>query len=113
VGHIVADRVKETTTTTGTGALTLAGAATGFRAFSAEMAAGDTCFYAIVGGAEFEIGLGTFNTTLARNTVLESSNAGALVNFSAGSKEVFITVPAKRLNDIGLTTAIARGAVSL
>lgn len=94
MAHISADRVKETTTTTGTGAITLAGAATGFRAFASVMAASDTCYYCIQGGAEWEIGLGTFNTTLARTTVLSSSNAGAAVNFSAGTKEVFIVAPA-------------------
>jgi hypothetical protein len=97
MAHIQADRVKETTTTTGTGAITLAGAASGFRAFSAVMAAADTCFYTIAGGAEWETGLGTFSTTLARTTVLSSSNAGAAVTFSAGAKDVFITVPAARL----------------
>lgn len=94
MAHIAADRVKETTTTTGTGALTLAGAATGFRAFSSVMAANDTCFYAIQGGSEWEIGLGTFNTTLTRTTILASSNAGAAVNLSSGTKDVFITSPA-------------------
>lgn len=94
MAHIAADLVKETTTTTGTGALTLGGAVSGFRAFSAVMAASDTCFYGIIGGAEWEFGVGTYNTTLTRTTVLASSNAGAAVNFSAGTKDVFITNPA-------------------
>lgn len=91
------DRVKETTTTTGTGTITLAGAATGFRAFGTVLADADTTYYAIEGGAEWEVGLGTIGgggTTLARTSVLASSNAGAAVNFSAGTKNVFVTTPA-------------------
>jgi hypothetical protein len=102
VAHIQADRVKETTTTTGTGNVTLAGAVAGFRTFAAMLANDDTCFYCIAGqsGSEWEVGLGTFvsaTPALARTTVLQSSNAGAAVNFSAGTKDVFITVPAQRL----------------
>lgn len=91
------DRVKETTTTTGTGDIALAGAASQFRAFSAIAANGDTVFYAIVGqsGTEWEVGYGTWVTgnTLQRTQVLTSSNAGALVNFSAGTKDVFCDFP--------------------
>jgi hypothetical protein len=97
MAHISADRVQETTTTTGTGAITLAGAGTGFRTFASVMAASDTCYYTISGGSEWEVGLGTFNTTLTRTTVYASSNAGSLVNFSAGSKNVFLTAPARGL----------------
>lgn len=97
---IAADRVRETTTTTGTGTLTLAGAATGFRSFDDVMANGDECYYAISGGAEWEVGRGTHNTgTLSRDLVLASSNAGALVTFSAGTKDVVMTVPADQLAD--------------
>lgn len=91
------DRVKETTTTTGTGTITLAGAATGYRSF-AVVGNGNTCYYAIVGGAEWEVGIGTYTssgTTLARTRVLASSNSGSAVNFSAGSKDVFLTAPAQ------------------
>lgn len=91
MAHVAADLVKETTTTTGTGALTLGGAVSGFRAFSAVMAASDTCIYGIVGGTEWEFGIGTYNTTLTRTTVISSSNAGAAVTLSAGTKDVFIT----------------------
>ena len=95
---IVANRVKETTTTTGTGAVTLAGAYTGYQAFSAEVSNGGTCFYCIAdqGGPNWEIGVGTYNSagnTLSRTSVLESSNANALVSFGSGSKDVFITTP--------------------
>jgi hypothetical protein len=92
---VVKDRVKETSTTTGTGTLTLAGAALGFESFSSSIGNGNTTYYAIVGGSEWEVGLGTVAAgTLARTTVLESSNADALVNFSAGTKDVFCTYPA-------------------
>lgn len=101
MAHIQADRVKDTTTTTGTGSVTLSGTApTGFRNFASVMANSDTCFYCIEGGAEWEVGLGTYvsaTPALARTTVLSSSNAGAAVNFGAGTKNVFITIAADRL----------------
>lgn len=97
------DRVKDTTTTTGTGTLTLAGAPpTGFRAFSA-FTDQDQVYYTIDGGAEWEVGQGVYTssgTTLSRVRVLASSNAGALVNFSAGTKTVFATMPAERIADV-------------
>ena len=97
---VVADRVKETTTTTGTGTVTLAGASAGFQAFSV-IGNANTTYYAIVAqsGTEWEVGLGTYTSSgalLSRDTVLSSSNAGALVNFSAGTKDVFVTYPAGR-----------------
>jgi hypothetical protein len=102
--HIVADRVQETSTTTGTGSYTLAGAATGFRAFSAVCADGDTAFYAATEGSGWEVGLGTFSTggTLARTTILSSSNAGAAVNWPAGTRDVFLTVPAQQIATLGV-----------
>ena len=98
---VVADRVKETTTTTGTGAITLAGATTNFVTFSSVLSNGDTTYYAIVDDAntDFEVGLGTYassGNTLTRTTVLASTNSGSAVNLSAGSKEVFITYPADK-----------------
>jgi hypothetical protein len=95
---VVRDRVNETSTTTGTGTFTLAGAVTGFQTFSA-IGNGNTTYYAIVlqGGSEWEVGLGTYTssgTTLSRTTVLSSSNSGSLVNFSAGTKNVFCNYPA-------------------
>ena len=95
---VVKDRVKETTTTAGTGTITLAGAVTGFQSFSA-IGNGNTTFYTIAGGAEWEVGIGTYTssgTTLSRDTVLESSSGGAKVSFSAGTKDVFVTYPAER-----------------
>lgn len=98
--RIAEDRILETTTTTGTGALTLAGAVTGFRAFSAVMTSpSDTCYYVIeavdgsgVPTGEWETGLGTYSAanTLTRTTVLESSNSGSVVTLSAGTKRVFM-----------------------
>jgi hypothetical protein len=94
---VVKDRVQETSTTTGTGTFTLAGAVSGFQSFSA-IGDGNTTYYAIVGGTEWEVGLGTYTlsgTTLSRDTILESSNGGTAVNFSAGTKNVFVTYPAE------------------
>ena len=94
------DRVKETTTTTGTGTVTLAGAAAGFQSFAA-VGNGNQTFYAIVDATsgDWEVGIGTYTssgTTLSRTTVVSSSNAGSLVNFGAGSKDVFVTYPSSR-----------------
>ena len=94
---VVRDRVQETSNTTGTGTFTLAGAVSGFQSFST-IGNGNTTYYAIVGGTEWEVGIGTYTssgTTLSRTTVLESSNSGNLVNFSAGTKNVFVTYPAE------------------
>jgi hypothetical protein len=91
----LADRVKETTNTTGTGTLTLAGAVSGFQSF-AVIGTGSTTHYAIVSGTDWEVGQGTYTasgTTLSRDTVFASSNAGALINVAAGA-EVFITYAA-------------------
>ena len=95
---VVKDRVQETSTTTGTGTITLAGAVSGFQSFSV-IGNANTTYYAIVGGAEWEVGLGTYTssgTTLSRDTILESSNGGTAVNFSAGTKNVFVTYPAEK-----------------
>ena len=96
-GPYIFDRVKETSTTTGTGTLTLAGAVSGFRSFSV-VGNGNQTYYCIELNTEWEVGIGTYTTsgtTLSRDIVLASSNAGALVSFSAGSKNVFITDPAE------------------
>ena len=95
---VLRDRVKETTTTTGTGTITLAGAVDGFQSFSV-IGNANTTYYAIVGGTEFEVGVGTYTssgTTLSRDTVLTSSNSGNKVDFSAGEKDVFCTQPADK-----------------
>lgn len=102
---IFADRIKETTVTTGTGALTLAGAMTGFRAFSTACSVGDTLFYAVqavdASGSptgDWEVGEGTYSgsNTLSRTTVIASSNANAAVNFAAGTKQVWLTHTARQ-----------------
>ena len=94
---ILKDRVKVTTTTTGTGTITLGSAATGYQSFSV-IGNGNTTYYTITDGTDWEVGLGTYTTsgtTLSRDTVYESSNGGAKVNWSAGTKDVFVTLPAE------------------
>ena len=97
---VLKDRVKETSTTAGTGTLTLAGASAGFQSFSA-IGNGNTTYYAIVDSTAgtWEVGIGTYTssgTTLSRDTVLSSSNSGSLVTFSSNSKDVFVTYPSER-----------------
>lgn len=101
---VYADRVKETTTTTGTGTLTLAGAATGFQSFAA-IGNGNTCIYALedANGSGWEVGVGTYTssgTTLARTTVLASSNSGSAISLSAGTHSVYVTLDASAAADI-------------
>jgi len=99
---VINDRVKETTTTTGTGAVSLGGAVTGFEAFSAGVGNSNTTYYAIVHQTEdeFEVGLGTLDgdsSDLTRTTVISSSNSDSAVSFAAGTKDVFCTIPASKL----------------
>jgi len=108
---VLKDRVKETTVTVGTITLVLAGAASGFQSFSA-IGNGNTTYYAIDGGAEWEVGIGTYTTlgtTLSRDTILSSSNGGSAVNFSAGTKNVFVTYPAGK----GIYTDANGNAIAL
>lgn len=102
------DFVQEETTTTGTGTYTLAGAVTGFQAFSV-VGDGNTCTYSVTDGTDFEVGLGTYTasgTTLARTTVFDSSNAGAAVNWGAGTKTVSLVHAASRIADRGYAPII-------
>ena len=93
---VLADRVRETTTSTGTGTITLGGAVQGFQRFSV-LGEGNTTYYTIQGTIQWEVGIGTYSAnTLTRDTVLDSSSAGALVDFSGGSKDVFVTLPAEK-----------------
>jgi hypothetical protein len=96
---VLADRVRDTTTTTGTGTITLSGTApTGYQNFSV-VGNGNTTYYTINAASQWEVGIGTYSSTgptLSRDTVLASSNAGSLVNFSSGTKDVFITYPAEK-----------------
>jgi hypothetical protein len=100
---VFADRVQETSTTTGTGTFSLLGASVGYQSFASGVGDGNTCYYCIAGQptstdpSEWEVGLGTYTasgSTLSRTTILSSSNSGAAVNFSAGTKNVFVTFPA-------------------
>ena len=99
---VINDRVKETSTTTGTGTFNLSGAVSGFETFVAGVADGNTTYYAIVNRDEdeWEVGLGTVTDastdTLARTTVITSSNSDSAVSFSSGTKDVFCTLPASK-----------------
>ena len=99
---VINDRVKETSTSTGTGTIDLAGAATGFESFVAGIATGNTTYYTIFnqGTTEWEVGLGTVTDatpdTLSRDTIISSSNGDAAVTFTAGTKDVFCTLPASK-----------------
>jgi hypothetical protein len=113
---VLADRVKETTTTTGTGTLTLGGAATGFQSF-AVVGNGNTCYYAIsANGVNFyEVGIGTYTasgTTLSRDVILASSNSNNAVDLQAGTKEVYVVYPAGRAVVVdGTTVQIPNNAI--
>lgn len=120
------DRVKQVSTTTGTGTITLGITPSGFQSFTDGLSDGDTTYYSIVntesGVTEWEVGLGTYTasgTTLARTTVFTSSNSGSLVNFGAGDKDVFITYPSSKSlfeaadNSISLPGATTFGSTVL
>ena len=95
---VIKDRVKETTTTTGTGTYTLAGAEVGFQSFST-IGNGNTTYYAVTNNVDYEVGIGTYTasgTTLARTTILSSSNSNNAVSWSAGEKFVFVTQPSSK-----------------
>ena len=106
---LAADRVKETATTTGTGNFTVGGAASGYRTFNAAFGTNVRFYYAIVhqSAAEWEVGEGylSASTTLVRDDVMASTNSNAAVNFSAGTKDVFCTIPAAEVSDRAKITA--------
>ena len=119
---VLNDRVKQTSTTTGTGAMTFASAVTGFETFAQGIGNSNTTYYGIFNGgtAEFEVGLGTLNgdsTTLTRTTVISSSNSDSAVNFTSGTKDVFCTLPASKAvfedasNNVGLQADLTVGAL--
>lgn len=101
---VYANRVQETTTTTGTGTLTLAGALQGFQSFST-VGDGNTCVYALedANATAWEVGIGTYTssgTTLARTTILASSNSGNEIDLTAGTHYVYLTLDAATLDDV-------------
>lgn len=106
---IVNDRVKEETTTTGTGTISLDGADTGFETFVSGIGDGNETYYCIAGGSEFEVGRGTVTDaspdTLSRTTVISSSNSDNKVDFSAGAKSVFCTYPASQAPSPSMSAA--------
>ena len=108
MAFVLNDRVKETSTTTGTGTFDLAGAETGFESFVSGVGNSNITYYAISndGTTEFEVGIGTVTSgspdTLSRDTIISSSNSDAAVNFSAGTKTVFCTLPASRTPSAGM-----------
>lgn len=112
---VVKDRVQETTTTAGTGTYTLAGAVTGYQSFSV-IGDGNTTYYAATNGTDWEVGIGTYTasgTTLARTTILTSSNSNNAVNWSAGTKAIFVTYPAgKSIYDGGPLGTPSSGTVT-
>lgn len=118
MAFITADRVLDSSTSTGTGAFVVSGTpAAGYRTFSAVMSVNDTCYYSIQGQttSEWEVGLGTYSSanTLTRTTVYSSSNSGSAVTFSAGTKNVFITMAASKspqLDPSGNVTALGTPA---
>ena len=99
MAFVLADRVKETSTSTGTGDMLLAGASTGYQSF-AVIGNNNQTYYTIAGGSQWEVGIGTYETTgpdLRRDTVLANSlGTTAFINFSAGTKDVFVTYPSER-----------------
>lgn len=114
---VLKDRVQETTTTTGTGTLTLGGAVTGYQSFSA-VGDGNTTYYAIyaTGSPDWEVGIGVYTasgTTLSRDTVLASSNGGALVDFPAGSKNVWCDYPAGKAVYLDTSGSISEPIVNI
>ena len=99
---VVKDRVKVTSTTTGTGTFTLGSAVIGFQDFSV-IGNGNQTYYTITDNNNWEVGIGTYTssgTTLSRDVILESSNSGSAVDWGVGSKDVFVTYPAEKSVDI-------------
>jgi hypothetical protein len=96
MAFVINDRVKETTSTVGTGTVTLSGAQTGFQSFSSGIGTGNSTYYTIALANQWEVGIGTLTnaTTFTRDSVISSSSANTLVSFSAGSKDIFCTLPA-------------------
>ena len=116
MAFVIADCVRESSTTTGTGSIALGGAVTGYQTFGSVLTTADTTYYTIAdqGGANWEVGIGTFTSpsTLARTTILSSSNGGSIVTFTAGTKDVFISLPASKTNTNDQPNVIAVNSTS-
>jgi hypothetical protein len=113
---VLKDRVKETTTTTGTGSFSLAGAVTGYDSFG-QIGTGNTTYYAVYldGGSEWEVGIGTYTapSTLSRDTILASSNSGSVVTFSAGQKTIWCDYPAGKAVYTDASGNVSRSIVDI
>lgn len=113
---VVADRVQESSTTTGTGTYDLAGAVSGFQGFVAGIGNGNTCYYCATMGSDWEVGIGTVTDaatdTLARTSILASSNSNNAVNWGAGTKFIFVTIPAGAVY-VGPASAVTDGHIPL
>jgi hypothetical protein len=111
---ILKDRVQVTSTTTGTGTFTLGSAVAGFQDFSV-VGDGNTTYYVIANGTDWEVGLGTYTasgTTLSRDSILESSNSGSAVDWPAGTKNVFVTYPAEKAVTLDGTETLTNKTIS-
>lgn len=111
---VYADRVQETSTTTGTGTYTLAGAVTGFQSFAA-IGDGKSCLYVVEDGTNWEVGVGTYTssgTTLSRDRILSSSNGGSAVNWAAGTRNVFVDASAKQMRWLAINHDPAYGLLN-
>ena len=114
MAFVVKDRVKESSTTTGSGSYTLSGAEDGFQTFAA-IGDGNTTYYAATDGTDWEVGVGTYTssgTTLSRDSILSSSNGDAAVSWSSGEKLIFCSQPASKTNmmdDNGYVTGLEFG----
>jgi len=115
--RVKADRVAETTTTTGTGTYDLLGVKAGFISFNSRLDTNDTCEYCCTDGVDFEIAVGTFTDaatdTVARTTIIASSNSDAAVSWGVGTRDIFITAPASRILDYDGTDLILRGKMDI
>jgi hypothetical protein len=105
---VLADRVQETTTSTGTGSVILAGAVNGYQTFTAGVGNGNTCYYTIYDNTSFswEVGIGTYTTspnTLTRNTILSSSNSGSAINLAGNTAAVWVDLPSSKAAYVGAT----------
>jgi hypothetical protein len=114
-GALFADRVKDTSTTAGTGTYTLSGTApSGYQSFNAGVGDGNSCYYVATDGTDWEVGVGTYTDaakTLTRDSILQSSNGDAAVNWGAGSRTIFADLPADAL--FGLSAHVYQPAQSM